>query len=319
MKAIRQYEFGAADTLRYEDAPDPRPGPGQVRIAVRASGVHLIDTAIRRGAVPPTLPLPALPMTPGREVAGVVDALGAEVDPGWLGASVIAHLGFQHSGGYAELAVADVAALHRKPDRLDFPQAVAMMGTGRMTMNVLNRARITEQDVVLVTSAAGGMGSLLVQAARYERALAIGVAGGPEKKQLVKDLGADFAIDYKAEEIPAEPAPTIVLDAVGGSVGRAAFERLAPGGRHLIYGWTAGSPTEFTSAEMFQRGLSVEYVLGGGIPPAALLREWEEQAMAFAASGRVTPVVTLVPLSEAAEAHRALENGQVVGKLVLTC
>src|SRR5689334_25327713 len=115
MKAIRQHEFGGPGTLRLEEVADPVPGPGRVRIAVAAAGVHLLDTALRAGRGGGPFPLPALPMTPGREVAGTVDAVGTGVDDAWRGRAVVAHLG-QASGGYARLAVADVTALHPVPD-----------------------------------------------------------------------------------------------------------------------------------------------------------------------------------------------------------
>src|SRR5688500_3823430 len=100
MHAIRLHEFGPAEHLRYESVADPQPGPGQVRIAVRAAGVHVIDTSVRAGDAPPGQQ-PDLPLTPGRDVAGVVDALGAGADPSWLGRPVVAYLGLP-SGGYAE-------------------------------------------------------------------------------------------------------------------------------------------------------------------------------------------------------------------------
>ncbi|MET0132205.1 MAG: alcohol dehydrogenase catalytic domain-containing protein, partial [Kibdelosporangium sp.] len=128
--AIRQYEFGAAETLRFEEVPAPVPGPGQVRVQVVAAGVHLVDTAIRKGLAGGPFALPQLPMTPGREVAGVVDVLGAGVGQEWLGRSVVVHLG-QASGGYAELAVANVESLHVVPDGVEPAHAVAMIGTGR--------------------------------------------------------------------------------------------------------------------------------------------------------------------------------------------
>ena len=103
MHAIRLHEFGPAENLRYEEVVDPRPGARQVRIAVAAAGVHLIDTKLRAGAQMGPLPLPELPTIPGREVAGVIDALGIDVDEGWLGRRAVAHLG-PASGGYADLA-----------------------------------------------------------------------------------------------------------------------------------------------------------------------------------------------------------------------
>ncbi|MGI8722642.1 MAG: alcohol dehydrogenase catalytic domain-containing protein, partial [Geodermatophilaceae bacterium] len=99
MKAIRQYEFGPAENLRYEDVPAPEPAEGQVRVAVEAAGVHLIDTTIRRGVEFGPLPVPDLPTTPGREIAGTVEARGGGVDASWLGKRVVGHLGMA-SGGY---------------------------------------------------------------------------------------------------------------------------------------------------------------------------------------------------------------------------
>src|SRR5687768_18250866 len=118
MHAIRLHAFGPAENLTYEEVEDPRPGPGQVRIAVRAAGVHLLDTALREGMRGPG-PAPAtLPTVPGREVAGVVDALGEGAPEDLLGHRVVAHLGFA-PGGYAELAVTDTGRLHEIPERLD--------------------------------------------------------------------------------------------------------------------------------------------------------------------------------------------------------
>src|SRR3954467_9287876 len=113
MHAIRLHQFGPPENLRYEELPDPSPGEDQVRIAVEAAGVHLIDTSIRAGRSGGPFPLPELPMTPGREVAGTVD-----------GRRVVAHLGMA-SGGYAELALAPANALHDIPEGLAFSHAVA--------------------------------------------------------------------------------------------------------------------------------------------------------------------------------------------------
>src|SRR5688500_14969739 len=118
MQAIRHHEFGPPDVLRVEELPDVHPGPDEVRIAVESSGVHLLDTAIREGRPGGPFPLPTLPTTPGREVAGVVDELGSGVDASVLGQRVVAHLG-PASGGYATQAIAPLGALRAIPDRLD--------------------------------------------------------------------------------------------------------------------------------------------------------------------------------------------------------
>jgi NADPH2:quinone reductase len=121
MRAIRLHEFGPPENLRYEEVPDPTPGPDEVRVTVAAAGVHVIDTTIRSGqrSAARRGSRPDLPTTPGRDVAGVVDALGAGVDPTWLGRRVVAYLG-PASGGYAERAVGPGHGLHALPDGVGF-------------------------------------------------------------------------------------------------------------------------------------------------------------------------------------------------------
>jgi NADPH:quinone reductase len=325
VKAIRQYEFGPAETLRYEEVPDPVPGEGQALVEVAAAGVHLLDTTIRSGASGGPFPPPELPMTPGREVAGTVVATGPGVDPSWAGKRVVAHLGMA-SGGYASLAVAAMTALHEVPDTLTAEAAVAMIGTGRTALGILDAAEIEAEDVVLVPAAAGGLGSLFVQAVRGAGAVAVGLAGGPGKVQRVRDLGADVAVDYSEPGWPERVLaaldgrrPTVLLDGVGGEVGRAGLELLEVGGRIVMFGWTSGAVTPFTSADIAAGSLSVEWVTGprmmkryGG------LRGLETRSLAEAATGRLVPLVhPPFPLADAAAAHRALEARATTGKVVL--
>ncbi|WP_326722281.1 zinc-binding dehydrogenase [Streptomyces sp. NBC_00243] len=324
MHAIRQHAFGPAENLSYELTEDPRPGPGQVRIAVAAAGVHLLDTAIRQGLRGPLPELPALPTIPGREVAGTVESLGEGVAGLWLGKRVVAHLGFA-PGGYAELAVTNVDRLHEIPGNLDFAQAVAMIGTGRTTMGILQFTELGPDSVAVVLAAAGGIGTLLVQYAKHAGATVIGLAGGPEKVARVEKNGADLAVDYKDPDWPEKVRAflgtreaTVVFDGVGGDTARESVALLGPGGTHLVYGWSAEGLHNGTP--LLVEGVSQE-VLGpvmmrkaGGPNPVLTL---ELRSLAEAAAGRLTPAVTRFPLAEAAAAHRALENRATVGKVVL--
>ncbi len=324
MHAIRLHAFGPAENLRYERVDDPRPGPGQARIAVAAAGVHLIDTVLRKGRAMGPLPLPELPTIPGREVAGVVDALGPGVDEQWLGRRVVAHLG-PASGGYAELAVRDAGALHAVPDGVADDAAVAMIGTGRTALAVLEVAQLSAADVVLVTAAAGGLGSLLVQAARNAGATVAGVAGGPDKVRRVSELGAAVAVDYSApgwSEAVREGLDgrdvTVALDGVGGALGRGALELLAVGGRLILFGFASGAPTELSAGDLYSRGLTVSAAIGPRIAqrPGGV-RDLEERALAAAADGRLVPLVQRFALAQAAAAHTAIEARATVGKTVL--
>jgi len=324
MHAIRLHAFGPAENLVHEEVDDPHPAPGQVRIAVRAAGVHLLDTALREGFQGPAPEPTPLPTVPGREVAGVVESLGEGVAGLWLGKRVVAHLGFA-PGGYAELAVTDVERAHEIPQNLDFAQAVAMIGTGRTALGIVQFAEFGPDTVAVIPAAAGGIGTLLVQYASNASAVVVGLAGGPEKTARVRDNGADLAVDYTDPGWPEKvraflggrPA-TLVLDGVGGDVARASVDLLGPGGRHLVFGWSGeglrgGGP-------YLVEGVS-EQVLGpvmlrraGGPDP---MRTLELRALTEAAAGRLVPAVQRFPLAAAADAHRALETRATTGKVVL--
>ncbi|MFI8948092.1 zinc-binding dehydrogenase [Streptomyces sp. NPDC053750] len=324
MRAIRLHAFGPAENLVLEEVEDPRPGPGQVRVAVRAAGVHLLDTALREGVQGPSPELPALPTVPGREVAGVVESLGEGTPADWLGRRVVVHLGFA-PGGYAELAVADHARLHEIPGDLDFAEAVAMIGTGRTTMGILQFADLGPDSVAVVPAAAGGIGTLLVQYARNAGATVIGLAGGPEKVARVAANGADLAVDYRDPEWPAKVrahlggrTASVVFDGVGGDVAREAVALLGPDGRHLVFGWSGKGLHD--GAPYLVDGVS-QQVLGpvmmeraGGPDP---VRTLELRALAEAAEGRLAPAVHRFPLAAATAAHRALETRGTTGKVVL--
>ncbi|MET9864822.1 zinc-binding dehydrogenase [Streptomyces sp. NPDC006129] len=324
MHAIRLHAFGPAENLTYEQVEDPRPGPGQVRVAVRAAGVHLLDTALREGMQGPAPEPTRLPTIPGREVAGVVESLGEGVADRWLGKRVVAHLGFA-PGGYAELTVTGVERLHEIPENLDFAEAVAMIGTGRTTMGILQFADLGPDSVAIVPAAAGGIGTLLVQYAKNAGATVVGLAGGPEKVARVQANGADLAVDYTDPAWPAKVrahlggrTATVVFDGVGGDAAREAVALLGPGGRHIVFGWSGEGLHD--GEPYLVDGVS-EQVLGpvmlqkaGGPDP---VRTLELRALTEAAAGRLTPAVHRFPLADAAVAHRALETRGTTGKVVL--
>lgn len=322
MHAVVLHAFGPAENLRYETVPDPEPGYGQVRIAVKAAGAHQIETAMRAG-LPIGPPLPQLPAIFGGEVAGVVDTVGPDVDGSWIGADVVTANG--KPGGYAELAVADVAALHRVPDPLGYEAAVAMVVTGRTTIGLLDIADLSGADTVLVTSAAGGIGRLVVQYARNLGATVVGAAGGPDKVAAVRDLGADIAVDYNqpgwadtVRDALGGRTVTAVLDGVGGDEAAAAFALLADGGRYVTIGAASREYFHPDTAVLKERGLTVVDALGQIV-------SWQEdegharetRALAAAADGTLVPAYQTFPLAEAATAHIAVENRATTGKVLL--
>jgi NADPH2:quinone reductase len=319
VKAIRLHAFGPPENLVLEEVHDLQPGSGQVRIGVESSGVHLLDTTLRLGEAGP-VPLPELPTVPGREVAGVVDAVGPDTDRSWLGQRVVAHLG-QVPGGYAEQAVTSADHLFPVPDHVSFPDAVAAVGTGRTALGIVELEPPAPDDVVLVPSAAGGVGWLLVQSALAAGATVVAAARGP-RTDVLADLGVALAVDYDrpkwADQVRDLGGVTLVYDGVGGDVGRASLELLRPGGRLVMFGFSAGTPTEVTTADLVARGITAGWSLGprmtalpGGIPGLA------GRALQKVASGEWRPLVSTFPLREAARAHADLEERRALGKVVL--
>jgi NADPH:quinone reductase len=322
MLAIRLHEFGPAGNLVLDELPDLDPAEGQVRIAVEAAGIHLLDTSLRRGETGGPMPPPELPTIPGREVAGVVDRVGDGVDESWIGRRVVAHLGMV-PGGYAEQAVTSVDKLFDVPEHVTLPDAIAAVGTGRTALGVLELEPPAKEDVVLVPSAAGGLGWLLAQAASAVGATVVAAAGSADRVAALAPLGADLVVDYSdpawADRVREHTGGvTVVYDGVGGDVGRQAFELLRPGGRQVMFGFSAGAATEFTSTDVVERGVTVGWSLGprmmalpGGIPGLA------GRALERVAAGDWQPLVTTYPLAEAGRAHDDLEQRRALGKVVL--
>ncbi len=321
MRAIRLHAYGPPDGLVLDELPDLAPAQGQVRIAVAAAGVHLLDTTLRRGEPGPVPPAP-LPTIPGREVAGVVDAVGEGVHQDWLGSRVVAHLG-PVPGGYAEQAVVDEGLLYEVPDHVSFPAAVAAVGTGRTAQGVLELEPPRPDDVVLVPSAAGGLGWLLVQSARAIGATVVAAARGERRTAALGALGADLVVDYGEDgwdkRVRDAVGPvSVVYDGVGGAVGRTALELLRPGGRLVMFGYSSGQPTRLDTDDLVGRGISAGWSLGprmtalpGGIPGLAF------RALGRVAAGEWEPLVSAYPLAEASRAHADLEGRRALGKVVL--
>jgi NADPH:quinone reductase len=318
MHAVVLRTYGPPGNLRHESVPDPVPGPGQVLIAVRAAGVHLIETMLREGR---TLgpPVPELPAVFGSEVAGVVESVGPGVDPAWTGRRVVTSGAV--GGGYAELTLAAEGALHAIPEGLGFEAAATMIVTGATTVGVLDAAPVVPGDLVLVLSAAGGIGALLLQHARAAGATTIGAAGGPAKVAAVGELGADLAVDYdrpgwEKTVRDAYGEVTVVYDGVGGERRRAAFELLAGGGRQVVYGDASRRGENPAPGEYASREVTLVDALGS-ILARPDRRDLETRALDAAANGTLTPAFQTFPLREAAGAHAALESRGTSGKVLL--
>lgn len=321
VRAVRVDEFGGPDVLVVRDVSDPEPRAGQVLVDVRMAGVGYGDVIVRSGVYP--LPLPWIP---GIEVAGQVVAVGPSVDESLLGKTVVATTAGQ-AGGYAERAVATAAYTFPVPDGLALDTALVVFQAGALARGLLAAMRLSAGDSVLITAAAGRVGSLLVQWAKAAGALVIGAASA-SKLDAVTGFGADYAVDYgssgwaeRVRSLTGGPGVTLALDAVGGLVGTAAFGALADGaGRIGLYGYASGAWPAMDVAGTARRGVTVCGPLGMVIRKSdALQRDDAEQALAAAARGELTPRIHgRYSLAEASCAHRELEERRSVGAVVLT-
>ncbi|MEU6579356.1 zinc-binding dehydrogenase [Nocardia sp. NPDC046763] len=321
MRAVRADRFGAPEVLGLTEVPEPEPSAGQVKIAVRSASVIYGDVIVRSGRYPRPLP-----WIPGIEVAGEVVRIGPEVDESLLGATVVATTAGQ-SGGYAEYAVAPAAYTFAVPGGLAMDTALAVFQAGAVARGLLSAMGVRAGETVLVTAAAGRIGSVLVQSARAAGNTVIGAVSS-EKVSAAADFGAHAVVDYtvadwpeSVREVTGGRGVDVVLDAVGGVVGEAALTVAADGGGRIgLYGFASGAWPQLDALTLGTRGLTVSGPLGIVFRKSdAEQRDDAEWALAAAGRGELRPRIhARHPLERAADAHRELEERRNVGAIVLS-
>ncbi|WP_407050943.1 zinc-binding alcohol dehydrogenase family protein [Methyloraptor flagellatus] len=327
MKAVQLSTFGDPDVLQLVDIPVPAVAAGEIRIRVAASGVNFAETAMRRNRYAMTPPLPSVL---GSEVAGTVEAIGPGVEGFTVGDRVAAALfaAGRHFGGYAEFVVCEAAFVTRIPATISFEQAVALMVQGLTAALLVERAPVAGK-IVLISAAAGGVGSLLVQLARSAGAQSvIAAASTAEKRDFARTLGADATIDYTAPDWPQALAgltgghgADVIFESVGGAVTRQALTALAPLGQIVLYGSLNILDFELGVPDLLGLIFRNQSLTGFAAVPllsAETLRQSLDNLFAAVASGRLKVTIGgTYPLAQAAEAHRALEARETRGKIVL--
>ncbi|MEU1041566.1 zinc-binding dehydrogenase [Streptomyces sp. NPDC005907] len=321
MLAAQVTTFGGPEVLVPGEVPDPVPGPGEVVIDVAYVDTIFVETQIRGGWGREFFPVTP-PYVPGGGVAGVVSAVGPGVPGHWLGRRVTAFV----TGSYAERAVAPVPALVPVPDGVGLRTAAALVHDGVTAAGLMELTKVRATDRVLVLGASGGMGTLLVQLAHARDARVVAVARGAGKLALVRELGADAAVDATLPDWPAaaaaalggdDRAADVVLDGVGGQLGSAAFPVTADGGRFSAHGAPTGGFTRVDREEAARRGITLLGIGDLQFDTAARTR-LATTALTEAAAGRLRPVIGgTYPLNRAADAHAAVESRELVGKVVL--
>ena len=318
MKAIRVHRFGGPEVLQLEEVPNPKPGPGQVVLGVKAIGVNPADTYIRSGTYPRK---PSLPYTPGLDAAGFVEAIGVGVAGLSEGDRVYA--AGTESGAYAELALCSESQLHPLPERVSFAQGAAVPVPYATAYRALfQRARAAPDETVLVHGASGGVGVAAVQIARATGMRVLGTAGTPKGRDLVAAQGAHHVIDHRAPgyrerilEITGGRGVDVILEMVANLNLGTDLGLLAPGGRVVVIG-SRGTVTIDPRDAMGRDAaiLGMSLFNAGERDTAAI----HAALVAGLGNGTLRPVVGReLPLAEAARAHEAVMQPGAHGKIVL--
>jgi NADPH2:quinone reductase len=333
MRAVEISEPGGPEVLRIVDRPEPSPGPGEVLIEVAAAGVNRPDLMQREGRYPPPKGTTDIP---GLEIAGRIAAIGSPDDTGaphaasgrpWtIGDEVCALVA---GGGYAERCVAPGVQVLPRPAGVALADAGAIPETYfTVWTNLFDRGRLSGGEWLLVHGGTSGIGTTAIQIAVARRARVIATAGSPEKCQAAEALGATRVVNYRAENFVAAVRHTtdnrgvdVVLDIVGGDYFPRNLECLARDGRLVQIGLMRGATAEMPLRQILLKRLTITgSTLRIRTPgeKGAIAAALEREVWPLLSAGHVRPVVgARVPLADAAQAHRLLEQGQIVGKVIL--
>ena len=320
--AIRIHETGGPEVMRWEEVEVGQPGPGEVRVRNTALGLNFIDTYHRTGLYP--MPLPT---TLGMEGAGVVEAVGPKVK-GFKAGDRVAYA--NPIGSYAEVCLRPVARLVKIPAEVDDKIAAAIMLKGMTAWYLCKRTfKVGKGQTILVHAAAGGVGQILSQWAKYLGATVIGTVGSEEKAALAKKAGCKHVIvtskeDFVArvKEITGGKGANVVLDMVGGDYLPRNLQCMADDGRHVSIAVQGGATATLPIFDVMRRRLTLT---GSTLRPrdstfkSLVADELSRSVWPFVAEGRLKPVIdSTFPLSDAAAAHTRMDSGDHIGKIVLT-
>ena len=309
MKAVCIHRYGAPEELTYQDLSRPVPEEGELLVRVHAAGVNPVDWKTRSGSALAKAYGEQFPLVLGWDVAGVVAGIGPGVSGFAPGDAVYGMIRFPQPGGaYAEYATAPVAHLAPMPESVDFIEAAALPLVSLTAWQAMFEAgELAEGQTVLIHGAAGGVGHVAVQQARWRGARVIGTARARDK-EFLRGLGLDMLVDYRTDRFEEVVRDVdLVLDTLGGQVQERSWGVLKKGGI-LVTLRTTPALGEKAAA----RGLRAKHVL---VRPQA--EHWAS-INDLVESGEVRPVVAAVyPLHEAAKAHHRLEQGPTRGKIVL--
>jgi NADPH2:quinone reductase len=323
MKALLCKQYGLPDTLVYEDVADPVPGEGEIVVDMKAAGVNFPDVLIIQNKYQFK---PALPFSPGGELAGIISAVGPGVSHLKVGDHVIGSTGW---GAFSEKVKVSAAKTIPIPRTMPFDTAAAFILTYGTSYHALkDRAELKAGETLLVLGAAGGVGLAAVEIGKAFGARVIAAASTEEKLAVCREHGADMTINYSTEDLRARlkeltggKGPDVIYDPVGGQYAEPAFRSIAWRGRFLVVGFANGEIPKLPLNLMLLKGASVVGVFWGmftSTEPQNYRRDVQEMFQ-LVAEGKLRPHVSAsYPLAQGAQALNDMMNRKVVGKVVIT-
>jgi len=314
---------GGPEVLNLEEVPDPVPGEGEVLVKVAAAGVNPADLMQREGFYPPP---PGASPYPGLECSGRIAQVGPGVS-GWReGDSVCALMA---GGGYAELAAVPAGQLLPIPGGVGLTDAAALPEVAcTVNASVFGQARLAPGEVLLVHGGAGGIGTMAIQLAKARGAVVACTAGSPAKLERCRELGADLAISYRDADFVAAikdftggRGADVILDIIGAPYLARNVDALATGGRLLQISTREGVNAEVNLGMLMRKRIAIFASTLRARPvaeKAVIVADVLDQVWPLVAAGQVMPVIDrMLPLTEAAQAHRLIHDGAHVGKILL--
>ncbi|MGW2146718.1 NAD(P)H-quinone oxidoreductase [Nonomuraea bangladeshensis] len=316
MRAIEITRPGGPEVLEWREVPDPEVGRGDVLIDVTASALNRADVLQRGGNYDPP---PGAPPYPGLEVSGVVAEVGADVEQFKPGDEVCALLG---GGGYAERVAVPWQQVMPAPEGVPLKEAAGLPEVAcTVWSNVFMLARLRRGETLLVHGGASGIGTFAVQLAKALGSHVVATVGSAEKAERVRRLGADEVVNYREEDFAERVEADVILDIMGAKYLAGNLKVLRTGGRLVIIALQGGSKAEINLGALMAKRASVHGTTLRARPvdeKGAIVRSVVENVWPLVTGGAVRPVVYAeVPMSDAAEAHRMLDSGEHVGKILL--
>jgi NADPH:quinone reductase-like Zn-dependent oxidoreductase len=326
VKIVRFHKTGPAEVLQFDELPLPEPGPGEVRLSVKALGLNRAEVMFRNGQY---LETPILPAKNGYEAAGVIDAVGEGVDSSWIGktaSTVPGNFKLSDHGVYGEVAVVPFKAIAEYPASLSYEQGASIWMQYLTAYGALVwLAKIAKGDFVVITAASSSVGIAAIEMVKVEGAISIAVTRTAAKKAQLLKLGADHVIVTDEEdlvarinEITSGKGARVVFDPIGGPILEKLAAATAYQGIILEYGALASEPTPYPLFTALGKGLTIRAYTLFEVTANPVFPKGKQYIFDHLASGAFKPLIDKTfPFAEIVEAHRYLESNVQVGKIVV--